>query len=1126
MTRLAAGSLAALVAARVFAAPAGEPPNFALDVALDPPRHGLTAGITVTLPAAFTGGPVEFLLSDTLEITAAQPAVERLAPDKTAGFQGINGSSSEVIESGHAARYRVALPAGSRTFTLHYRGTIDFPFRTPPEESARAFSETAGVIGEKGVYLAGSTLWYPYLGEGLFTFSLDAAVPAGWHLVSVGDGSSGDPGGRAHWQTSIPLDELHLVGGPLIRYTGNAGAAEAQVYLHEADETLARKYLEATARYIEMYRSLIGPYPYQKFALVENFWETGYGMPSFTLLGPEIIRFPFILTSSYPHEILHNWWGNSVFVDYDTGNWCEGLTAYMADHLMQEQLGRGAEYRIDTLKRYRDYVREGHDFPLKEFRSRHSAATEAVGYGKALMGFHMLRRQLGDDAFRRALASFYRTERGSRAGFADLRREFEKAGGPGDKDLSGFFEQWVGQPGAAELGLGTLKVGRNVTGYRLEGTIRQVQKGALKTLRVPVSVRTASGYANEIVKISARETPFTVQTAEAPLLLEVDPEFDVFRLLDARETATSVGQIMGEPAVLAVLPSRAAPEAQAAYRAMVESWASPVQTITVQRDDELQKLPDDRAVWVLGRENRFAETALRADAGMGLLVAGETVHLGDGEVPFADHSIVLTRRQDGDPAKALGFIAANPIAAAAGLGRKLPHYGKYSYLGFAGTEPANMLKGEWPPSDSPLRRNLRPGAPGRAAAPPPGRTKRAPLAELPAIYSTEALLGHVRFLADPAREGRGLGSQGLEAAAQYVTEQFKVAGLKPAGDAGGFRQEFTVASGPDGKPVQAANILGLLPGTDAKFAQQLVVVSAHYDHLGYGWPGGRAGEVGKIHPGADDNASGVAVLIELAKALVAASGSPRPILFAAFSGEEAGLLGSRYFVAHPEAFDLTGIRADVNFDTVGRLGAGEVKILAAASAQEWPFIFQGAGFSTGIKTQVIAGASESSDQQSFIDHGIPGVQIFSGATADYHRPTDTADKIDAAGMVKVALIAQEAVTYLAERPAPLTSTISGAAQTPTAATGPTSARRVSLGVVPDYAFAGPGVRADSVVEGSPAAGAGLQAGDVVLSIDGKPVTDLRGFSETLKTFSPGMKVDVRVQRGAEQLTRKVTLVER
>ena len=178
-----------------------------------------------------------------------------------------------------------------------------------------------------------------------------------------------------------------------------------------------------------MYRSLIGPYPYGKFALVENFWETGYGMPTFTLLGPEVVRFPFIINSSYPHEILHNWWGNSVFVDYQSGNWCEGLTAYLADHLIAEQRGAGDEYRRSTLQRYRDYVKAGRDFPLSEFRARSSAAEEAVGYGKALMGDHMLRRAIGDEGFRKVVARFYHDFRGKRATFRDLQRTAETVSG-------------------------------------------------------------------------------------------------------------------------------------------------------------------------------------------------------------------------------------------------------------------------------------------------------------------------------------------------------------------------------------------------------------------------------------------------------------------------------------------------------------------------------------------------------------------------------------------------------------------------------------------------------------------------------------------------------------------------
>ena len=312
------------------------------------------------------------------------------------------------------------------------------------------------------MYLAGGTLWYPYLSDELVSFELTAAAPDGWHLISQGNGTSRDQAGLARWDSGGLVDEIYLVGGPLTAYQEAAGAVAAQVYLREPDAALADRYLSATAQYIEMYRGLIGPYPYGKFALVENFWETGYGMPSFTLLGPQIIRFPFILTSSYPHEILHNWWGNSVFVDYPTGNWCEGLTAYMADHLMKEQVDQAAEYRRDTLKKYRDFVRDGRDFPLTEFRSRHSAATEAVGYGKTLMGFHMLRRQLGDDAFTTALARFYREHRGSKAGFGDIRAQLEQVSG---QDLELFFEQWVELAGAADLRLDAVEVQTTHDGF-------------------------------------------------------------------------------------------------------------------------------------------------------------------------------------------------------------------------------------------------------------------------------------------------------------------------------------------------------------------------------------------------------------------------------------------------------------------------------------------------------------------------------------------------------------------------------------------------------------------------------------------------------------------------------------
>jgi hypothetical protein len=1119
-------------------------PHYRLDVKLDPATHVLDVSAVVELPPANAAGgtgaaarSVEFLLAAPLEIIESEPRAEKLARGAGGGFTGINGSSREVSGSDRATRWRVQLPAGRNSIELHYRGPVDFGFETAGQEYARGFNETAGLIRSEGVYLAGATLWYPYLGEALFDFELSARGPEGWQLISPGTGSARGPDGAAHWRSESPVDELHIVGGPLVRYSRPAGPVTAEVYLHAADDALAAKYLEATARNLEMYRGLIGPYPYGKFALVENFWETGYGMPSFTLLGHEIIRFPFILTSSYPHEILHNWWGNGVFVDYASGNWCEGLTAYLADHLYKEQDGQGAEYRRDTLKKYRDFVREGHDFPLREFRSRHSAATEAVGYGKALMTFHMTRRLIGDEAFAAGLKRFYAAQRGKRARFEDLATAFNVGT---DRDLPGFYRQWVTRAGAPDLRVAKVTVaGDAQQRHVVRGELQQVQRDAPFRLEVPIAVRTGKGVELFRVATTTRSTPFEFRTADEPIGLDVDPEFDVFRLLDARETAPSLGQMIGDPQVLAVLPAAASPEALAAYRAMIEFWgAGGTQKIEQRRDTELKELPADRAVWIFGRDNTYAAKLFAAQ-----------------KMPGPSGVVVL--RHPRNVARAVAWIVADPLEAAPGLARKLPHYGKYSWLGFTGTEPTNSAKGEWTADDSPLHLDLR-KASAAPALPPVKYPARQALAQLPAVFSAARLLEHVQWLADPAREGRGLESAGIDAAANYIADAFRAAGLEPATPGSkSYFQDFTfvpavaaastgtgsgaaasaISTGGARPPIGARNVIGVLRGADPNFAGQAIVVSAHYDHLGRSGPGVRSADFGQIHPGADDNASGVAVLIELARTF-AGSGArpPRTIVFIAFSGEESGLQGSKYYVQHPVPVPLTGIRAVLNMDTVGRLGANDVTALATGTAREWPPVFQGIGFETGIKVRSLAGASQSSDQQSFIDHGIPGVQLFSGVNFDYHRPSDTADKIDAEGMVKVAIVAREAVDYLAQRAAPLTVTIAGTAAAPGASAGANAGagapaaepqRRVSFGLVPDYAFSGPGVRGESVVPDSPAAKAGIGAGDILIAIDDSPIADLGAFAAKLKQLEPGDKVVARVRSadGAEHL-RTVELQER
>ncbi|MFO0984425.1 MAG: M28 family peptidase [Planctomycetota bacterium] len=895
--------------------------------------------------------------------------------------------------------------------------------------------------------------------------------------------------------------------------------ATMQAFLRAPDPNLAEKFLEATAQDLAMYAKLIGPYPYAKFALVENFWETGYGMPSFTLLGPQVIRFPFLLTSSYPHEILHNWWGNSVFVDYATGNWCEGLTAYLADHLFKEAEGKGEEYRRDVLDKYLNYAQREKDFPLTEFRSRHSPATEAVGYGKTLMLFHMLRRDLGDIVFAQALRRFYDAYRFKRAAFGDLASVFSATAG---RDVLPFFEQWTTRTGAPALALGAVACEARGSTYHVRVEVAETQDGPPYSLAVPIAF-TLEGRAEPAVHrlaLDARTGALEVDLPARPLRVELDPQFDLFRRLDRHEIPSSLGQLFGAAQATFVLPGAQDPVAPAAWRELAQSWlGANTAKGAIVGESELGELPRGRAVWILGSSNRWASALVSHLAAQGARIGSEALALGGTELPRARHAFAVTAPHPGDPEQALAWIGADLREALPGLARKLPHYGKYSYLAFQGSEPSNDAKGQWTAVGSPLVRVL--VEDGAAPAQP---VRREPLARPEPVFDGARLLEHVRTLAAPELDGRGVGTKGIELAADYIAAQMKAIGLEPGGDDGSYFAAWTESGGPDGGDVTLRNVVGVIRGENAQWRDQSVVLGAHYDHLGRGWPDVREANRGERHPGADDNASGVAVLLEVARALAGHVAPGRALVFAAFSGEEWGLRGSRHYVAHMARWPAARALAMLNLDTVGRLGTSKLIVLGTGSATEWIHIAMGIGFTTGVESTPVNDDLGSSDQKSFLDAGVPAVQLFSGANADYHRPSDTADKIDAPGMIKVATFTREALVYLADRAEPLTAT--SPAARPDAATAPSSARRVSLGTSPDMTFAGPGIKVAAVIEGSPAAKAGLQANDLILAIDGKDIADLRAYAAVLKAHAPGDTITIRVRRGSTELEIEATLVAR
>lgn len=1019
--------------------------------------------------------------------------------------------------------FKVQLPPKLKTFLIKYGGAIYHSVEPYGTEQARGFRMTPGIISGEGVYLSGGSLWYPNVDDGLVTFNLEVELPAGWDAVSQGERTLDDQGKdktQVKWMSPEPQEEIYLVAGKFTEYTRSAGNVLTMAFLCTPDKELADKYLDAAVQYITMYENLIGPYPYKKFALVENFWETGLGMPSFTLLGPRIIRFPFIINSSYPHEILHNWWGNSVYPDYSYGNWSEGLTAYLSDQLIKEQQGKGVEYRQETLQKYTDYVLTGRDFPLTEFRSRHSSPSEAVGYGKSLMLFHMLRQELGDRVFIAGLRDFYREKKFQFASFKDLKESFEKVS---HKDLKGDFDQWLMRPGAPELKLNNVRSKPDGDKYILTARLEQVQEDGEYHLRIPVAV-TMEGQErayHTAVVMNSKNLPFTIHLPSRPLRIDIDPEFDVFRRLDREEIPPALTQALGAKKMLIILPSGADGIMLKAYQefARVLSDSGP-DTVEVKLDKEIERIPSDCAVTILGWENHFLKETLLSLSKYDVSIEEDNIRISKDKTPKENHTLVFSTWNPENKNMGLLFIATDSAGALLGLGRKLPHYHKYSYLVFEGDEPANVGKGRWPVLNSPMTVFI-PGIDEKIQRIEMGKlSSREPLIAPPSIFSEERMMEAIKFLSSDELKGRGLGSEGLDSAAEFIARKFQEAGLKPVGDTEG--SFFQMWKEPD-LNMEMKNVVGVIPGKKPEMSSQSVVIGAHYDHLGMGWPDAREGNRGKIHPGADDNASGVSVLIELARVLGENLKPDRSVVFAAFTGEETGRKGSKYYVANEKQYPTKKCIGMINLDTVGRLEKRKLLILGAGSAREWMPIFRGAASVTGVETETVTESLDSSDNISFEEAGVPAVQLFSGPHLDYHRPTDTAEKIDAQGLAKVASVAKEVIEYLANRGDPLTSAITSEEK---AESSTKKERKVSLGIVPDFAFSGKGCRLSGVVPGSPAEKSGLKEGDVIIQINSKPIHNLKDLSNILKSLRPGNKVSITLIREGKETKVETEVVER
>ncbi len=543
----------------------------------------------------------------------------------------------------------------------------------------------ASIHGKDGSFLPSWGSWIPQDPSQPFTFRLEMKVPVSQRAIATGrlvEEGRDSTHYRVVTEQSRPGEAPSLFAGPYRVGEQYGDEMRLRTYFHPGLDDFEKVYLDAAGDYIDRYRKSVGDYPYSDFHIVSAPLPVGLGFPGLTYIDRRIVPLPFMRARSLAHEVLHNWWGNAVTVDYANGNWAEGLTTYMADYALERNKGEIAarNMRIKWLRDYAALPAE-RDRAVRSFRSKQHQASQVIGYNKVAFIFHMLSLEIGDETFASAIRNFWQKHRFSKASWEDLQIAFEQSAG---RDLHWFFSQWIDRSGAPGISLGAHSVTPVDEGYLVRV---EVQQSATEyRIRLPVTLLTESGTEHFELEIESADNVLEWTTIDKPVAIHFDPRNDLFRRLDRLETPPILRDVTLHPKVQVRIVGTGA-EFEGAARQLASRMLDtpPVFLAPGEELDQVRPL-----MLVAGREHLDEQL--------------ETLDIeAPADLPGPAHtaSAWATRRANGVP---LLVISADSAAELQALVRPLPHYGGQSYVLFEGGRALD--RGIWQLKRGPLYINF------------------------------------------------------------------------------------------------------------------------------------------------------------------------------------------------------------------------------------------------------------------------------------------------------------------------------------------------------------------------------------------------------------------------------------